>query len=412
MGFAMLVEVEFSEDYCDVTGLGISCVCRWKTKEGHSQRIERNLQCWAPGKADPKVQKDHMFVFCDVKMRPTTSQGNEPDVWADLVVFEFFPVDRQKSRRLDDICKVKRCGVYAIDAETCNTSLKMSSPVEVSSEKVEEVFRVSYDGLQEMNKVLFLYIACLFDDDDVDLVAPLIASSIDLDVTSGLKVLANRSLIHISSNGGIWMHCLLRRMGKEILHTESMLPGSSKDLATDPGKVVCMAFSSSHSWKYKGTSDEIGMIDRSPAQISETEKFNVLVSFHRQDVRVNFLHSLINVLGRRYTVEDGEKRTTYQFSAKPNSQSNISIILFTINYASSSWLLNDLVEKAKSNEDLSHMVIPIFHPNLDPSDVREQTGEFGRLFEQTCKNKTEDEIQRWRRALTDIASRPDKITNW
>ncbi|KAL1218394.1 Disease resistance protein RRS1B [Cardamine amara subsp. amara] len=125
VGFAMLVEVEFSEDFYDV-GLGISCVCRWKTTEGHSQRIERNLQCWAPGKAVPKVKNDHMFVFCDVNMRPTTRQGNNPDIWADLVVFEFFPVDKQKKRRhLDDICRVKRCGVYAIETATYNTSLKM-----------------------------------------------------------------------------------------------------------------------------------------------------------------------------------------------------------------------------------------------------------------------------------------------
>ncbi|KAL1192075.1 Disease resistance protein RRS1 [Cardamine amara subsp. amara] len=376
VGFAMLVEVEFSEDYCDVAGLGISCICRWKNKEGHSQRIERNLHCWAPWKAIPKVQKDHMFVFCDVKMRPTTSKGNDPNIWTDLVVFEFFPVDRHNKRRLDDICKVKRCGVYAIDAETCNTSLKMSSAVEVSSEKVE-VLRVS----------------------------------IDLDVSSGLKVLANRSLIHISSNGGIGMHCLLRQMGKKILHTEYMLPASSKDLTTDFGKVACMAFSSSCSWKYKGTSDEIGTIDRRPTQIAQTEKFNVFLSFHRQDVRINFLNDLTNVLIHRVTFEDGDIVTTYQFSAMPESQSNISIILFTINYASSSWLLNELVEKTKSNEARSHMVIPIFHPTVDPSDVRKQTGEFGRLFEQTCKNKTEDEIQRWRRALTDIASIRENFTN-
>ncbi|CAE6218429.1 unnamed protein product [Arabidopsis arenosa] len=125
VGFAMLVEVSFSEAYSDVTGLGICCVCRWKNKEGRSQSIERNLHCWATGEAVPKFQKDHMFVFFDVKMRPSTDDGNEPDVFADLVVFEFFPVDRQTKRRLDDSCTVKRCGVSAIDASTGETNVKI-----------------------------------------------------------------------------------------------------------------------------------------------------------------------------------------------------------------------------------------------------------------------------------------------
>lgn len=230
VGLAMLVEVAFPEVNCDVIGFSISCVCRWKNKEGRSYRIERDLLCWAPGKA---VQKDHMFAFCDVNMIPSANEGNEPDICADLVVFEFFLVDNQK-KPLDDSYTVKRCGVSAIDATTGNSSLESISPdlslvpMEVYVNKVE-VLRVRYDGLQEIDKVLFLYVACLFNDEDFGLVAPLIAS-IDLNVSSGLKVLANRSLISISSSGEIVMPCLLRKMGKEILHAKSMLTGSSKEL--------------------------------------------------------------------------------------------------------------------------------------------------------------------------------------
>lgn len=121
MGFTMLVEVTFSEDHehDDANGFRISCICRWKNKEGHSHRIKRTLHCWAEGKVAPKVRKDHMFVFSDVKMRLGT------DICVDLVVFEFFPVNQQ-TKRLDDSCTVKRCGVYGI---TNNTDAKMSSPV-------------------------------------------------------------------------------------------------------------------------------------------------------------------------------------------------------------------------------------------------------------------------------------------
>ncbi|CAH2046345.1 unnamed protein product [Thlaspi arvense] len=156
MGFSMVVEVAFSEGYYDAAGVR-------------------------------KVQKDHMFVFYDVKMRPNTGDGNDPNIIADLVVFEFFPVDKQK-KCLDDTCTVTRCEVYVITASTGNTSLEHISTVlsldqlEFSGNKVEEVLRVSYEGLQDIYKALFLYVACLFNDEDVNLVAPLIAS-IDVDVS-------------------------------------------------------------------------------------------------------------------------------------------------------------------------------------------------------------------------------------
>ncbi|KAH0899200.1 LOW QUALITY PROTEIN: hypothetical protein HID58_048768 [Brassica napus] len=41
---------------------------------------------------------------------------------------------------------------------------------------------------------------------------------------------------------------------------------------------------------------------------------------------------------------------------------------------------------------------------FDPSHVRKQTGDFGNIFEETCKNKTEEVIIQWRRALTDVAN--------
>lgn len=237
MGFGMLVEVAFSEEYCDPTDFGINCVCRWSNKQGRSYRIERNFHCWAPGKIVPKVRKDHTFVFCDVNMRPSTGEGNNRDIWADLVVFEFFPINQQ-TKCLNDRFTVKRCGVRVINGATGNTSLENISPVlsldpmEVSGYEVVEVLRVSYDDLQEMDKVLFLYIACLFNDEDVDLVAPLIAG-IELNVSSGLKVLADVSLISVSSNWEIVMHCLLRKMAKEILHGQSMLLSDSESSMTD-----------------------------------------------------------------------------------------------------------------------------------------------------------------------------------
>lgn len=386
-GFAMLVEVAFSEDYSDANGFGINCVCRWKNKEGHSHRIERNLHCWAEGKAAPKVRKDHMFAFCDVKLRVSTDKGNDPDIWADLVVFEFFPVN-QHTKRLDDSCTVIRCGVYAI---TSNTDVKMSLPVlsldsmKVSGNEVEDVLRVSYDGLKEMNKALLLYVACLFDDEDSDLVAPLIAT-IDVDISSGLMELASRSLIRVSGNGEIVMHCLIRRMCKEILHNQSMLPDSPKELAR-----VSNRNSIGSSWSHDGKRD-------------------VYPSFSRQDVSKTFISQLLVAIKLKsiITCENNEMDSGQLCSpllVQVIRDSRISIVVFSKRYASSSWLLNELVEIAKCREELGQIAIPFFF-GVGPSEVRRQTGEFGRHFKQICKGKTEDEKQQWQRALVYIANIP------
>ncbi|KAL1212268.1 Disease resistance protein RRS1 [Cardamine amara subsp. amara] len=311
VGFAMLAEVSFSEDFYDDTGFGISCVCRWKNEEGHFNRLEKTFHYWAPGEAIPKVQKDHIFVFSDVKM---FGEINNPDILADLVVFEFFPVNKER-KRLDDSFTVTKCGLYVIASATKSTSLKMSSPdsssdpMEFSVDDIEEELRVSYNGLQEMDKVLFLYIVCLFNNEDVDLVAPHIAS-MDLDISSGLKVLANSSLIHVSASGQIVMHYLIRNMGKEILHRESMLPGSLKDLTRDFEK-VSMASSLSCNWTH-----------------------DVFTSFSGKDVRNNFINHLLQafkIKGILTFIED-ELVRGLQISlwlVQAIRESKISIVVFS-----------------------------------------------------------------------------------
>ncbi|KAJ0232981.1 ADP-ribosyl cyclase/cyclic ADP-ribose hydrolase [Hirschfeldia incana] len=62
--------------------------------------------------------------------------------------------------------------------------------------------------------------------------------------------------------------------------------------------------------------------------------------------------------------------------------------------------------------ELNQMVIPIFY-GVDPSDVRKQTGEFGKAFEEASKGKTEDEKQRWMRALVEVANMAgEELQNW
>jgi hypothetical protein len=77
---------------------------------------------------------------------------------------------------------------------------------------------------------------------------------------------------------------------------------------------------------------------------------------------------------------------------KAIQESKISIVVFSKGYASSRWCLDELVEILKcKNRKTGQIVLPIFY-EIDPSDVRKQTGSFAKAFDQheeRCKEKVE-----------------------
>ncbi|XP_024935060.1 TMV resistance protein N-like [Ziziphus jujuba] len=86
--------------------------------------------------------------------------------------------------------------------------------------------------------------------------------------------------------------------------------------------------------------------------------------------------------------------------------SKIGVIIFSKNYASSTWCLNELVEilECKKRNKLS-VIIPIFY-EIDPSDVRQQKRSYGVAFaelEERFKHRVEKVLQ-WRVALTDASN--------
>lgn len=122
-GFALSVVVEFWDNYSNAAGFGLKCICR-NTRTDLSPRLEKIFQFWSPKEA-PTVQKDHMFLFGFVKMN--SAEGDDHDVLADLVTFEFHPVNAN-NQPLDDSCRVKQCGVYLITAATCGITLSAKRP--------------------------------------------------------------------------------------------------------------------------------------------------------------------------------------------------------------------------------------------------------------------------------------------
>ncbi|KAJ7975398.1 Disease resistance protein [Quillaja saponaria] len=90
---------------------------------------------------------------------------------------------------------------------------------------------------------------------------------------------------------------------------------------------------------------------------------------------------------------------------KAIEESRISIVIFSENYACSSWCLDELVKILECMQAMGQLVRPVFF-NVDPSDVRHQKRSIGEAMarhEERFKNEM-DKVQKWKSALHNLAN--------
>ncbi|XP_010528887.1 PREDICTED: disease resistance protein TAO1-like isoform X1 [Tarenaya hassleriana] len=136
-------------------------------------------------------------------------------------------------------------------------------------------------------------------------------------------------------------------------------------------------------------------------------RYDVFPSFRGEDVRRRFLSHFRKEFRRRgiTTFDDNVMERSESIAhllVRAIEESRMAIVVLSKNYASSSWCLNELLHIMRCKDSAGLKVFPIFY-DVDPSDVRKQTGDFGRAFEGTCVGKSEEERRRWSQALTDAA---------
>ena len=83
-----------------------------------------------------------------------------------------------------------------------------------------DILKISYDGLTNTQKELFLDIACFFKGENKDCIRDIL-KSFGYYPEYNIGVLIDKSLITIELVGTIWMHDLLQEMGQEIVSQES-----------------------------------------------------------------------------------------------------------------------------------------------------------------------------------------------
>lgn len=133
-------------------------------------------------------------------------------------------------------------------------------------------------------------------------------------------------------------------------------------------------------------------------------QFDVFVSFRGKDTRNTFTSYLLQSLHRKGidAFFDGKLRRGKDISVlfERIEQSKMSIIVFSENYANSTWCLEELLKIMQCREKFGHVVLPIFY-RVKKSDVENQTGSFGTPFQNpkaTFKGR-ERKVAAWKEAL-------------
>ncbi|XP_071696773.1 TMV resistance protein N-like isoform X1 [Rutidosis leptorrhynchoides] len=154
------------------------------------------------------------------------------------------------------------------------------------------------------------------------------------------------------------------------------------------------------------------------ASSSGSRKYDVFLSFRGEDTRKNYVDHLYKALSDKliHTYKDDQTLPRGD-SIGPSlltaiEESQIAVIVFSQNYADSSWCLDELAHIMKCRDERGLTVIPIFY-NVDPSDVRKLKGNFGSVFAKRkgfysflTRNMTKEKL--WKKAIIEASN----IAGW
>ena len=140
-------------------------------------------------------------------------------------------------------------------------------------------------------------------------------------------------------------------------------------------------------------------------------KYDVFLSFRGEDTRTSFTDHLYVALKQRgiVTFRDEENLEIGKFISlellKAIKESRFAIVILSRNFVSSTWCLDELTKIIGCLKETTTTVLPIFY-DVDPSDVRKQTGTFAQAFSKHEEHFKDDieKVQTWRVALETVAS--------
>nr|GEX52403.1 Toll/interleukin-1 receptor (TIR) domain-containing protein [Tanacetum cinerariifolium] len=147
------------------------------------------------------------------------------------------------------------------------------------------------------------------------------------------------------------------------------------------------------------------MASTSTSSIQKSFKYDVFLSFRGEDTRKNFVDHIYQALKQKsiVTYKDDENIKQGKMISgeliKAIEDSKFYIIVFSKNYASSSWCLEELVKIMECRKGFGHTAYPVFY-HVEPTEVRKQSGSVGVAF---ARHKKEKAARKWREALKEAS---------
>ncbi|CAJ2647813.1 unnamed protein product [Trifolium pratense] len=153
----------------------------------------------------------------------------------------------------------------------------------------------------------------------------------------------------------------------------------------------------------------------SSSNTTPQEKHEVFISFRSEDTRNTFTSHLNGALKRLdikthidNNVNRGDEIPTTLVRAMAIEEAELSIIVFSKNYAASKWCLEELVKILECKKMKGKMVVPVFF-DIDPSNVRHQRESYAEAFAKHERNfEDEMKVQEWRSGLLEASN----YTGW
>jgi len=141
--------------------------------------------------------------------------------------------------------------------------------------RIESVLKVGYESLHEKDQALFLYIAVFFNYQHADYVTSMLAKT-NLNVRLGLKILANRHLIHIGhgAKGIVVMHRLLKVMARQVISKQEPW---KRQILVDTQEISYVLENAEGNGSIAGISFDVGEINKLTISAKAFERMHNLL---------------------------------------------------------------------------------------------------------------------------------------
>ncbi|XP_052115859.1 disease resistance protein Roq1-like [Arachis duranensis] len=137
--------------------------------------------------------------------------------------------------------------------------------------------------------------------------------------------------------------------------------------------------------------------------------YHVFLSFRGEDTRTGFtghLYAALNRKGITTYKDDKNLRKGHVISKellKAIEESMFAVIVFSRDYAFSSWCLDELQKIIECQNQVGLQIKAVFY-GVEPCDVRHQRGTFEEAFKKHEERHDREKVKRWREALTQVAA--------